>query len=170
MSNEHPSVPVSRFQLTLKQLCIDVENLFECRSTRFEFAQDVFFAAALFYVVHDAQTSWLPGKPWPFWVLSWLLFGWTAFWTILHVVRRFHDLGRTGGLFWAVAIPIWAAGRIVDLFHVVEKGHAAWWAWVLLALFCSWSFWLIIQLFFRRGTVGPNGYDGRDFYRQAEIR
>ena len=57
MSNEHVPAPVSPFQRMLKKLCIDVETLFECRSTRFEFAQDVFLAVALFYVVHDAQTS-----------------------------------------------------------------------------------------------------------------
>ena len=98
MSNEHSPVPVSAFQLKLKQLCVDVENLFECRSSRFEFAQDFFFALALFTVVFHAQEVWLQGKPWPLWALSWLLFGWTAFWAILHIVRRFHDLGRSGGL------------------------------------------------------------------------
>ena len=170
MSASDTPVPVSPFQLRLKQLCVDVENLFKCRSPRFEFAQDLFFSAALFYIVYDSQTSWLQGKPWPLWVLSWLLFGWTAFWTILHVVRRFHDMGRTGGLFWAIAVPFWAAWRVADLFKLAEKGSEVWWMWILLALFCSWSAWLTLQLFLRRGTEGPNGYDGREFYKNMEIR
>ena len=168
MSTEQTPVTVSAFQLKVKQLCIDVENLFECRSSRFEFAQDLFFSAALFYVVFDAQSTWLPGKPWPLWALSWVLFGWTAFWTILHVVRRFHDMGRTGGLFWAIAVPFWASWRIADLFHLADKPEQ-WWMWIVLAVFCLWSIWLTLQLFLRRGTEGPNGYDGRDFYKNTEI-
>lgn len=169
MSNEHTPVPVSAFQLKLKQLCIDVENLFECRSSRFEFAQDFFFALALFTVVFHAQEAWLQGKPWPFWALTWLLFGWTSFWAILHIVRRFHDLGRSGGLFWAVAIPYWASWRMIDLFKLSDN-PGLWWMWIVLAAFCSWSFWLSLQLFLQRGTEGPNGYDGRDFYKNMEIR
>jgi len=26
--------------------------------------------------------------------------------------------------------------------------------------------WLILQLIFRPGSEGPNGYDGRDFYKK----
>ena len=161
MSNEPTPVSISAFQLKLKQLCVDVENLFECRSSRFEFAQDFFFALALFTVVFHAQETWLQGKPWPLWALSWLLFGWTSFWAILHVVRRFHDLGRTGGLFWALAVPLGVSWRVAKLFHIADKPELQW-MWYLLAAFCAWSFWLILQLFLRSGTDGANGYEGRE--------
>ena len=72
------------------------------------------------------------------------------------------------GLFWAVAIPFWASWRMIDLFKLADH-PGRWWMWIVLAVFCLWSFWLTLQLFLRRGTEGPNGYDGRDFYKNMEI-
>lgn len=168
MSPESPALIASPFQLKLKDFCIWIENKFECRLARAPFALRMAIAVAVFGALHVAGTSGFLGAHWTLELVAGLLFGWAAFWTTLEIVRRFHDLGRTGGLFWAIALPFWASGRISSLFHLPEKGSAVWWMWVVLALFCAWSIWLALQLFFKPGTAGPNGYDGREFYRNLE--
>lgn len=152
MTTQHIPVPVAPFQLKLKQFCVWIENKFECRLNRFGFALRMALATAVFYAIYYVQQAWLPGARWPLWTLSWLLFAWAAFWAILQIVRRFHDLGRTGGLFWALAVPFWALCKLIGFFP-----HQ-WIVWVVL---CAWSIWLTIQLFLKRGTDGPNGYECR---------
>lgn len=161
MTNDHIPVSVTRFQLKLKEFCVWIETKFECRANRFAFALRMALAAAVFYALFYAQTHWVNAHA-ALAILHGLLFAWAAFWVILQIVRRFHDLGRTGGLFWAVALPFWAAWKISGLYHLSEKQAADfWWAWMILAVLCSWSIWLTLQLFFKSGTEGPNGYDGR---------
>lgn len=154
-------VPVSPLQRKLKQFSIWIETKFECRANRFAFALRMALAAAIFYALFFAQTNWLGKAPVALGILHGLLFAWAAFWVILQIVRRFHDLGRTGGLFWAVAVPYWVAWRIVGLAHLDGRNAGIWWAWALLAALCGWAIWLTLQLFLKRGTEGPNGYDGR---------
>jgi uncharacterized membrane protein YhaH (DUF805 family) len=161
MTTSHVPVPVSPFQLKLKAFSIWIETKFECRANRFAFALRMALAAVLFYALFYAQTHWLDQAHGLLAVLHGLLFAWATFWVILQIVRRFHDLGRTGGLFWAVAVPYWLAWRIVGLFHLADKNAGIWWAWTLLAALCGWSLWLTLQLFLKSGTEGPNGYDGR---------
>ena len=168
MSNDQHTVIVSPFQLQLKAFCVWIENKFECRLARAPFALRMAGAALVFGILHSARASGLLDAHWTLGLVAWLLFGWAAFWTTLEIVRRFHDLGRTGGLFWAIAVPFWASVRISDLFHLSEKGAEMRWIWVLLAVLCLWSIWLTLQLFLKRGTEGPNGYDGRAFYANAK--
>ena len=168
MSPESPALIASPFQLKLKDFCVCIDNTLERRLSRAPSALRMASAAAVFGALHVARTSGFLGAHWALGLVAGLLFGWAAFWTTLEIVRRFHDLGRTGGLFWAIALPFWASGRISSLFHLPEKGSAVWWMWVVLALFCAWSIWLALQLFFKPGTAGPNGYDGREFYRNLE--
>ena len=162
MTTEHLPVPVSPLQLKLKRFCIWIETKFECRLARAPFALRMAVVAAVFTAIFQVQKTWLADAPWPLWAVSRLLFGWAAFWTILQIVRRFHDLGRSGGLFWAVAVPYWVAWRVADLFHLWERPERGW-MWILLAALCAWSIWLTLQLALKRGTEGPNGYDGREF-------
>ena len=169
MSNETHALTASPFQLKLKDFCVWIENKFECRLSRGPFAVRMAVAAVVFYALHQVRSAGLLDAHWLLGLAAWLLFGWAAFWTIMEIVRRFHDLGRTGGLFWAVAIPIWASWRIADLFHLAERQERSW-MWIVLAVFCAWSFRLAFQLLFKPGTEGPNGYDGREFYRKREQR
>ena len=169
MSNEQHSVTVSPLQLKLKAFCVWIENKFECRLARLPFAVRIAIAAAVFFALHRARTSGGFDSHWALGLGAWLLFGWAAFWVILQIVRRFHDMGRTGGLFWAVAIPYWASMRIADLFHLADKPGQIW-LWGVLVLFCLWSIWLTLQLFLKGGTAGPNGYDGRAFYRDLNSK
>ena len=157
-------VAVSPLQQKLKQFCVWIETKFECRIPRAVFAVRMALAFVVFGALHFARSSGFLDAHWLLGLAAWVVFGWAAFWTILQIVRRFHDLGRTGGLFWAVAIPFWVSWRIADLFHLTSRPDR-WWAWILLAAFCLWSFWLTFQLFLRAGTDGPNGYDGREFYK-----
>ena len=152
MTTPHIPVPVSPFHLKLKQFCIWIETKFECRANRFAFALRMALAAAVFYAIYFVQQALLPGARWPLWTASWLVFAGTAFWLILQIVRRFHDLGRSGGLFWALAVPYWALEKMIGYFPKL---------WILWVVLCAWSIWLTIQLFLKRGTDGHNGYDGR---------
>lgn len=161
MTTDHLPVPVTPLQLKLKQFSVWIETKFECRASRTVFSLSMAIAFAIFYAILHAQKTWMVSAPWPLWLLSWLLFGWAAFWVILQTVRRFHDLGRTGGLFWAVAVPFWVSVRVANLFHVADKPGREW-AWVLLAAFCGWSIWLTLQLFFKAGDAGLNGYEARE--------
>lgn len=159
MTTPHLPVPVTPFQHKIKRFCIWLETKFECRIGRVAFVLRLALTILLFGAILYVQKNVLADARWPLWTLSWLLFAGAAFWTILQIVRRFHDLGRTGGLFWALAIPFWALGKLIGLF----PGQ-----WILWVALCAWPIWLTLQLFFRRGTDGPNGYDGREFYRNAE--
>lgn len=162
MTTSHTPVPVLPRQLKIKQFCIWIENKFECRIDRFAFALRMALAAIVFYALFHAQTNWLPQAHGLLAIPHALLFAWAAFWVILQIVRRLHDLGRTGGLFWAIAIPFWAAWKISDLYHLADKNAVDfWWAWALLAGLCSWAIGLAFQLFFKGGTDGANGYDPR---------
>ena len=154
-------VPVSPLQLRLKTFCVWIETKFECRANRLAFALRMAFAAAGFYGLFAAHQTWLADAPAALAVPFWLAVAWLAFWVILQIVRRFHDLGRTGGLFWALAVPLGVSWRVAKLFHIADKPELQW-MWYLLAAFCAWSFWLILQLFLRSGTDGANGYEGRE--------
>ncbi|MGD9611941.1 MAG: DUF805 domain-containing protein [Kiritimatiellia bacterium] len=158
MSIPHTPVPVTRFQQRLKRFCIWIETKFECRIGRGAFALRLALAALVFGALFCWQKNGPAAAPWPLQTLAWLLFVWAAFWSILQIVRRFHDLGRTGGLFWALAVPFWALGKMIDLFPA---------QWLLWTVLCAWPIWLAVQLVFRSGTAGPNGYDGREFYKDA---
>ena len=161
MTTEHIPVPVSPLQLKLKDFCIWIETKFECRLNRFGFALRMAFVAAVFYALFFVNTNWANAHG-ALAIPHALLFAWAAFWVILQIVRRLHDLGRTGGLFWAIAIPFWASWKIFGLYHLGDKNAADfWWAWLLLTLLSSWAIGLTYQLFFKGGTEGPNGYDGR---------
>lgn len=145
-------IPVSPFQMKLKKFCIWIETKFECRISRVAFASRMVLAAAVFCAIFYAQKAWLADARWPLWAVSWLLFAWAAFWVILQIVRRFHDLGRTGGLFWAITIPYWAMWKLFGLFPTL---------WIVWGMLCAWSVWLTLQLFLKSGTEGPNSYDSR---------
>ena len=160
MTTEHLPVPVSPLQLKLKDFCVWIETKFECRIDRFAFALRMALAAAIFYALFFAHAHWLPAAHWALAIPHGLLFAWATFWLILQIVRRLHDLGRTGGLFWAVAVPYLVAWRVADLFHLADKNSGIWWAWALLVALCGWSIMLTLQLFLKSGTAGPNGYDG----------
>ena len=156
------TIPVSPRQLKIKQFCVWIETKFECRIDRLAFARRMALAAAIFYALFFAHAHWLPAAHWALAIPHGLLFAWATFWLILQIVRRLHDLGRTGGLFWAIAIPFWAAWKISGLFHLTEKNATDfWWAWALLAALCSWAIGLTLQLFLKAGTVGANGYEAR---------
>ena len=150
MTAEHIPVPVSPLQLRLKDFCIWIETKFECRITRLAFALRMAPAAAVFYAIFHVQKTWLADARWPLWAVSWLLFAWAAFWVILQIVRRFHDMGRTGSLFWAVSIPYWALLKLIDFFP------KQWMVWVAL---CAWPIWLTLQLFLKSGTEGPSRFE-----------
>ena len=168
MSTESSPLVASPFQLQVKAFCVWIETKFERRLSRAPFALRMAIAATVFFTLHHARSSGLLDAHWALGLASSLLFAWAAFWTTLEIVRRFHDLGRTGGLFWAIAIPFWASARIASLFHLADKGSEIWWMWTLLALFCLWSIGLTLRLFLQKGTEGPNGYDGRDFYKNLK--
>jgi uncharacterized membrane protein YhaH (DUF805 family) len=150
MTNEHIPVPVSPFQLKLKQFCIWIETRFECRITRLAFALRMAPAAAVFCAIFYVQKIWMANAHWSLWVVSELLFAGTAFWVILQIVRRFHDMGRTGSLFWAVSIPYWALLKFIGYFP------NQWFVWVAL---CAWPIWLTLQLFFKNGTEGRSRFE-----------
>jgi uncharacterized membrane protein YhaH (DUF805 family) len=152
MTTPHPPVPVTPRQLVLRRFCIWLENKFECRIDRFAFAMRMALAAIVFYALFFAQTHWLPKVHGALAIPHGLLFAWAAFWGILQIVRRFHDLGRTGGLFWAIVIPFWAAWKLEALFPDL---------WILWVALSAWSIWLTLQLFFKGGTDGANRYDSR---------
>lgn len=159
MSSEHIPVPVSPLQLKLKDFCIWIETKFESRIGRFAFAIRTAVAAGVFVGIVLVQKTVLADARWPLWIVSWLLFAWAGFWVILQIVRRLHDLGRTGGLFWGIAVPFWVAWRISDVFHLADKASERWWVWILLAALCAWSIWLTLQLFFKTGAEGPSRFE-----------
>lgn len=67
MSAQHP-VTVTPFQLKLKQLCIAVETLFECRRGRVAFLLNMIGTAALYWAIMVVQARWLRrghGRYWP---------------------------------------------------------------------------------------------------------
>ena len=152
MTNEHSPVPVSSRQLKLKQFCIWIETKFEGRIARVAFALHMAIAGGVFYTIHLVQAAWLGDARWPLWAASGILVAGTAFWVILQVVRRFHDMGRTGSLFWAVSIPYWAAGKLIGMFPDL------WFVWVAL---CAYPIWLTLQLFVRSGTDGISRFERR---------
>jgi uncharacterized membrane protein YhaH (DUF805 family) len=155
------STHVSPLQLKLKDFCIWIETKFECRISRGAFALRVAIATAVFYAIFLLQKIWLADARWPLWIPSRLVFGWAAFWVILQIVRRLHDLGRSGGLFWGIAVPFWVAWRISGVFHLADRASERWWVWILLAALCAWSVWLTLQLFLQSGAEGPNRYAER---------
>jgi len=150
MTTSHIPVPVSPFQLKLKQFCIWIETKFECRIARLAFALHMAIATAVFCAILYVQKIWLADARWPLWTVSGLLFAWAAFWAILQIVRRFHDLGRTGSLFWAVSIPYWALWKLIGLFP-----HQ-WIVWVVL---CAVPIWITLQLFLKSGTEGASRFE-----------
>ena len=161
MTTEAALVPVAPFQLRLKEFCIWIETKFERRLSRFAFSLRMALAAAVFYALFVVQQTWLANAPGMARAVPWLLGAWASFWVILEIVRRFHDLGRTGGLFWAVAVPYWVAWRIASLAHLVQNYPRYWPLWIVIVVLCIWPAWLTLQLFFRSGTDGANGYEGR---------
>jgi uncharacterized membrane protein YhaH (DUF805 family) len=147
MNMTHPVV-VTPFQLKLKAWSIWIESQFDRRSDRATFAVHAAGLAAAFYILYLAETAWFAESPWPVHVVLSLVFAAAAVWTILQIVRRFHDMGRTGGLFWAVAIPYWALGKMIGHFPDL------WIVWVLL---CAIPIKLTLELFFRAGAEPPPG-------------
>ncbi len=145
-------VHVDARQLKIKTFCIWIENKFETCVSRVPFAIHMAVLAAVFYGLAQAELNWFADSPWPVHVILSLIIALAAFWTILLMVRRFHDLGRTGGLFWAIAIPFWALWKITTLFPNL------WYVWVIL---CAWPIKLTLELFFKPGTEGLNSYDAR---------
>jgi uncharacterized membrane protein YhaH (DUF805 family) len=152
MTTVPSSEALSPLQSRIKAFCVWIETKFECRMARAPFGLRLVLAAAVFYALYQLQNRWLVDARWPLWAFSWILFAGTAFWVVLQIVRRFHDLGRTGGLFWVLAVPFWAFWKLSGLFP------GLWLVWMLL---CLWPIWLALQLVFKRGTKGPNGYEGR---------
>ncbi len=150
MTPSHIPVPVSPIQMKLKQFCIWIETKFECRIARLAFALHIAIAAAVFCTIFLVQKAWLADVRWPLWAVSWLLFAGTAFWSILQIVRRFHDLGRTGGLFWAVAIPYWALEKMIGYFPELRI------VWVAL---CAYPIWLTLQLFLKSSAEGASRFE-----------
>jgi uncharacterized membrane protein YhaH (DUF805 family) len=151
MTHEHIPVPVSPFQLKLKQFCILIETKFEGRVTRLAFAVHMAIVAALLCTIVLVQKAcWIEGACWALSTVFTLLFAGTVFWAILQTVRRFHDMGRTGSLFWAVSIPYWAAWKLIGLFP------NQWFIWVAL---CAWPIWLTLQLFLKSGTEGRSRFE-----------
>ena len=144
--------PVKPFQLKIKSFCIWLETKFERRLDRAGFASAALPASAGFAALAYAALRLFAPAPWPLHVLLSLAFALLSFWLILQIVRRFHDLGKTGGLFWALAVPFWALWKMTTLFP------SLWLLWVLL---CAWPIKLAIELFLKPGTPGPNGYEAR---------
>ncbi len=69
------------------------------------------------------------------------------------VIRRFHDRNLSG--WWLVAS---FAINICSYFaEKLERTQPAIFIAIALALFIA-NLWLVIELFFRRGTAGPNRY------------
>lgn len=157
MNAAPPPVAVAPRQLRLKKLCIWIEAKFERRLGRGPFARRMIAAAAAIGAVTWILRLGLAEAPVAILIPLWLLAAWAGFWIILETVRRFHDLSRSGNLFWAVAIPYWVSWRIIALFHLVEKYPQYWGVWIFVAAICAWPVWLTLQLFLKRGTDGPNG-------------
>ena len=57
MSQEHPDLIASPFQLKLKDFCVWIENKFECRLARAPFALRMAIAAAVFGALPAARTA-----------------------------------------------------------------------------------------------------------------
>jgi uncharacterized membrane protein YhaH (DUF805 family) len=152
MSTLHIHAPPTAFQLKLKGFSIWLENLFEHRINRLAFSLRMLAAAAAIYALYHAEIVWLAQAPWPVHAPLSIVFAFVAFWTILQIVRRFHDIGRSGGLFWALAVPYWALWKMIGLFPNL------WYVWLVL---CAWPIKLTLALFFQAGTDGPNGYEAR---------
>ena len=159
MTSEHIPVPVSPFQLRLKDFCIWIETKFEARIDRIAFVLRMALAAAVFCGIVYLQKTGLTNVHWLVWIPSWLVFAWAVFWVILQIVRRLHDLGRSGGLFWGIAVPFGVAWRISSVFHLADRASERWWVWILLAMLCAWSIWLTIQLFVRISAEGPSRFE-----------
>ena len=151
MTTEHIPVPTSPFQMKLKQFCIWMETKFEGRITRIAFALHMALAAAVLYTIVLVQKAcWIADVYWTLSTVFTLLFAGITFWAILQIVRRFHDLGRTGSLFWAVSIPYWAAWKLSGLFSNL------WFVWVAL---CAYPIWLTLQLLLKSGTEGRSRFE-----------
>ncbi len=151
MTSSHAHAAPSPIQLALKRFSISVETLFERRMNRIDFAIRSAVAVVAFGLLHAIGVFWA-SAPWPVSVVLGILFAGFAFWFTLQIVRRFHDLGRTGGLFWALAIPFWSLWKMTSLFP------SLWWLWTLL---CALPIQLVLELFFKPGNNAPNGYEAR---------
>ena len=152
MTSSHIHAAPSAIQIALKRFSISVETLFECRMNRVDFAIRSAAAALAFGLLHAAGVYWA-SAPWPVTVALGILFAGAAFWSTLQIVRRFHDLGRSGGLFWALSVPFWSLWKMISLFP------SLWWLWTLL---CAWPIKLTLELFFKPGDNSPNGYEARE--------
>ncbi|MBA2629041.1 MAG: DUF805 domain-containing protein [Rickettsiaceae bacterium] len=74
-------------------------------------------------------------------------------------VRRLHDINKTG--WWVFAmIPVFLYTTFVDLTNISETPPIAGTIFFILTLPASGviSLWLIICMFFFKGTPGPNKY------------
>lgn len=144
--------PASPFQLKLKSFCVRLETKFETRINRLGFSLRMLLVAAIFYALYYAGVTWFADSAWPIHVVLSLGVAATSFWTILQIVRRFHDMGQTGGLFWAIAVPYWALWKMIGFFPEL------WYVWLVL---CAWPIKLTLSLFFKAGTEGANRYEAR---------
>ncbi len=154
-------IQASPLQLKLKDFCIWIETKFEARIGRAAFALRMALAAAGFAAILYIQKICRAESFRTLSILFSLLFAGIVFWVILQIVRRLHDMGRSGSLFWGIAIPFGVAWRIGEVFHLVEKASERWRAWILLAGLCAWSMWLSAQLFLKKGADGPIRFERR---------
>ena len=159
MNSEHSPVPVSPLQLKLKDFCIWIETKFEHRIGKGVFTFRMAAAFVGFAAIFYTQKTWMANVHWPLWTVSWLLLVWIAFWVILQMVRRLHDLGKSGNLFWGIVVPFGVAWRINEVFHLAEKGAERWGVWIVLAALCGWSIGLTLQLFLKKSAEGPNRFE-----------
>lgn len=144
MSTAHAPVPVSAFQLRLKGWCIWAENQFDQRIGRGSFSVKILGAVLLWAAVGWGLSQLPAGTHWLLPLLIMAAAAVIAVWVLVQIVRRLHDLGRSGGLFWALAIPYWAMWQMWSYFPPL------WWLWLLL---CAWPIWLTLQLFLKPGQA-----------------
>jgi uncharacterized membrane protein YhaH (DUF805 family) len=147
MTPSHADVPVSPLQLAIRSACISVENQFERRINRLRFSLSMLAAALAFYALGYAEVVPLAKAPWYAHVPLWAAVAAVAAFGILQIVRRLHDLERSGGLFWALAVPFWAFWKMTSLFPNL------WYVWLLL---CLWPIKLTLALFFKAGAEALN--------------
>ena len=143
MSTEQTMITVSPFQLKLKNFCIGIENQFDKSIPRTGFALHMLIAAVIFGGIHflmKGQSDISGGMN----VAVNLILAVAFVWTGLQLVRRFHDMERTGGLIWAIVIPLWA------IVTVSEHFPNQWVIWLIL--FGAVPLKLFLELFFKRGT------------------
>jgi uncharacterized membrane protein YhaH (DUF805 family) len=142
MSTESTTITASPFQLKLKNLCIGIEKQFDKHINRQSFALRMVIAAVIFGGNHFLTKS-QPDLSGGLTVAINLILAVAFVWTGLQIVRRFHDMERTGGLIWAIVIPVWA------IVKVTEQFPDQWIIW--LVLFGAVPLKLFLELLLKKG-------------------